>query len=70
MHSLLVISAAGLASLLAYLKVKGNKAGSNAVVYHAKFSGMAVAIGLLATLSWPLMALRQAFLPTVLPNLS
>jgi len=57
MHSLLVISAAGLASLLAFM-VKGRKAGPNAVTYHAKFSGMAVAIAILSTLSWPLMALR------------
>ena len=56
MSHLFVISAtAGLVSVLAYFRVKGK---THVVLYHAKFSGMALAIGALASLSWPLMLLR------------
>jgi len=56
MSHLFVLSAtAGLVSVLAYFRVKGK---THVVLYHAKFSGMVLAIGALASLSWPLMLLR------------
>ena len=42
--------------LAAWLKLTGR--GTRDITYHLKFGGMALTIGLLATLTWPLMILR------------
>lgn len=54
-HVLAISAAAGLVSVLAYFRVRGK---SHVVSYHAKFTGMALAIGALASLSWPFMLIR------------
>jgi len=49
-------AAAGIVSFLAYFKARGK---TSVVAYHAKFSGMALVIALLSSVTWPLMLLGR-----------